>query len=271
MAPEQIFGERDIDQQADVWAIGVILYECLAGRRPTEAQNIGQILRIISDDAIVPLEKVAPDLPADVLSLVGSMLQRDRLVRPASLQPAFDVLRRHAPGLAVASFGKPSANVRPDPVPPVAAGSNRSVIPSDSDASPTAATLASTTASTTADRIAGVPSRRRRALTLPVTVAACVGACGLALFFGTRHGPAAPAPSAAASRAPPPSVAAQPSIPDPAREPPAPLVAPAPSASAAASVARRPPRPAASTAPVPTPAPAPPPPLVPKPTPYEHV
>jgi len=278
MAPEQIFGERDIDQQADVWAIGVILYECLAGCRPTEAENIGQILRIISDDAILPLEKVAPDLPADVVALVGSMLQRNRVARPTSLRAAFDVMRRHAPGLAVASFGKPSADARPERL-PAPATSSRAVIPSDGDASPTAATLASTTASTTADRsIAGVPSRRRRALTARVAVVACVGACGLALFVGTRHGPAAPVPSAATSSAPPPSFAAQPSIPDPVPDPPIAVAAPAPSLSAVASVGRRPPpggppapRPATSTATPPAPQPLPQPPPVPKPSPYEHM
>ncbi|HEY6462948.1 MAG TPA: serine/threonine-protein kinase, partial [Polyangiaceae bacterium] len=47
MAPEQIFGEHDVDHRADVWALGVILYECLAGRRPLPGANIGQVLKVI--------------------------------------------------------------------------------------------------------------------------------------------------------------------------------------------------------------------------------
>jgi serine/threonine protein kinase len=43
MAPEQVFGERDVDGRADVWALGVIAYECLAGARPIDGDNFGQV------------------------------------------------------------------------------------------------------------------------------------------------------------------------------------------------------------------------------------
>ena len=44
MAPEQMFGEKDIDHRADIWAIGVMLYEALSGVLPTQADNVGQVL-----------------------------------------------------------------------------------------------------------------------------------------------------------------------------------------------------------------------------------
>src|SRR5579859_6066357 len=40
-APEQLFGERHIDQRADVWALGVVLYECLSGQIPVYGENLG--------------------------------------------------------------------------------------------------------------------------------------------------------------------------------------------------------------------------------------
>jgi eukaryotic-like serine/threonine-protein kinase len=108
MSPEQIFGERDIDHRTDIWALGVILYECLSGARPTQADNIGQILKIVTTDGIRPLETVAPWVPADVAQLVGRMLSRDRALRPSSLREVRAVLEPYGDVL-VNTFGDPIA------------------------------------------------------------------------------------------------------------------------------------------------------------------
>lgn len=44
MAPEQAFGASDVDQRADLWAVGVMLFEALAGARPVRGDNVGQVL-----------------------------------------------------------------------------------------------------------------------------------------------------------------------------------------------------------------------------------
>src|SRR5690606_6611039 len=44
MAPEQAFGASDLDQRADLWAVGVMLYEALVGERPVRGENVGQVL-----------------------------------------------------------------------------------------------------------------------------------------------------------------------------------------------------------------------------------
>src|SRR5262249_41093900 len=95
MAPEQIFGDRDLDHRVDVWALGIILYRCLTGILPTEAENVGQVLKLIVTRAIWPLTQAAPDLPPDVTELVDSMLAKDRSKRPRHLREVEDVLRRH--------------------------------------------------------------------------------------------------------------------------------------------------------------------------------
>ena len=94
MSPEQVFGEKDIDSRADVWALGVVLFECLAGRRPVEGQNAGQVLRVIATGKITALAEVSPELPLDVTALVDRMLAVDRASRPADLREAYEVLRR---------------------------------------------------------------------------------------------------------------------------------------------------------------------------------
>ena len=61
MAPEQIFGEKDVDARADVWALGVILYQALSGVRPFEGQNPGQVFKAIALQPPTPLSERAPN------------------------------------------------------------------------------------------------------------------------------------------------------------------------------------------------------------------
>src|SRR5207244_11564060 len=95
MSPEQFFGERDIDQRTDIWALGVILYECIAGTVPTKAGNFGQVFKLIVEGGIKPLGEAAPDTPADVAQLVDRMLSREREQRPFDLKEVARVLRSY--------------------------------------------------------------------------------------------------------------------------------------------------------------------------------
>jgi eukaryotic-like serine/threonine-protein kinase len=83
MAPEQAFAERDLDARADLWSLGVILYECLSGRRPFSADSVGQVLRLLALGELTPLREIAPGLPPRLLELVERLLSA-RELRPAS-------------------------------------------------------------------------------------------------------------------------------------------------------------------------------------------
>jgi serine/threonine-protein kinase len=83
MAPEQVFGEPDVDGRADVWALGVIAYECLAAQRPVEGDNFGQVFKAIAVGDIVPLRERAPSVPLGIAALVDRMLSTGRETRPS--------------------------------------------------------------------------------------------------------------------------------------------------------------------------------------------
>ena len=60
MSPEQAEGNRHVDGRADLWALGVIAYECLVGRRPFEADALGALLLAICTRPMPIPSKHAP-------------------------------------------------------------------------------------------------------------------------------------------------------------------------------------------------------------------
>jgi serine/threonine protein kinase len=260
MAPEQIFGERDIDHRADIWALGVILYECLSGRRPTQAENIGQILKVITTDGIAPLDLVAPEVPVDLARLVRRMLMRDRAARPQSLSEVQAALKRFTDA-AARSFGDPAIAFPRGSFPPAEEVDGRTRLDShdgahalsetklettggsrashrfgSGDISPTAATLASTTASTTADRLMGTRRRSRRpaALLIGLGVVAAVAAVGVIGWKASPNALHAVALPPSTATALPAALPAPPAAPPATTTAEAIASAPAPAASSAA-------------------------------------
>jgi serine/threonine-protein kinase len=117
MAPEQCSGARDIDHRADVWALGIILYECLSGKRPITGDNPLQIINKVLTEPVPPLAAQVPGLPADVYDLVGRMLARGREDRPEDLREVRAVLEKHA-GQTVPEFGPASLKTPSSGEPP---------------------------------------------------------------------------------------------------------------------------------------------------------
>ncbi len=96
MSPEQVFAEKNIDHRSDIWSLGVILYECLSGRRPVTGDSMGAILQVIMTGIPEPLRTLVPSLPPDILDLSDAMLSIRREDRPASLGEVCAVVSRHS-------------------------------------------------------------------------------------------------------------------------------------------------------------------------------
>ena len=83
MAPEQVFGDENLDGRADAWAIGIMLFECLAGRRPIDGIGFGPIIKGITVDPIPPLTLAHGGEAPELVALVHRLLSRDRAARPS--------------------------------------------------------------------------------------------------------------------------------------------------------------------------------------------
>ena len=93
MAPEQWRSARDVDARADIWSLGVILYELLADCHPFPADCVGQLMLQIGRGEVTPLAQLRPDLPHQLTDLVHRCLNVDPKDRPASVEALLVALR----------------------------------------------------------------------------------------------------------------------------------------------------------------------------------
>ncbi len=78
MAPEQAEGRsREVGPPADVYSLGVILYELLTGQRPIEGRSDVDTLRRVLTDEPIPLRHVRPDVPPDLEAICLKCLDKD--------------------------------------------------------------------------------------------------------------------------------------------------------------------------------------------------
>ncbi len=93
MAPERLTGRRDVDPRADVWGLGVTLYECLTGALPFVAESPLGVMFQAAYGAPVPLERRLRDAPEDLVALVRACLANRAEDRPADARALGDALR----------------------------------------------------------------------------------------------------------------------------------------------------------------------------------
>lgn len=104
MSPEQARGE-EVDERTDLWSLGVVLYELLAGRKPFRGDKTGALIHAIISQEPEPLAEVRPDVDPELAAIVDGLLSKDPADRPASAEEvaeALDGIEARASELSVA-------------------------------------------------------------------------------------------------------------------------------------------------------------------------
>jgi serine/threonine-protein kinase len=97
MAPEQLAGERDVDARADVYALGVLGYEMLAGEPPFAGSSARAIVAAQFTRTPKPLTEARPDVPPQVSAAIAKALAREPDARFPSAAEFRDALTASVP------------------------------------------------------------------------------------------------------------------------------------------------------------------------------
>ena len=97
MSPEQIMGMPDVDPRTDVFALGVVLFQCLTGMLPFDAPNIHALTARMLTGTPTPIETLRPDLPPGLSDIVRVALATSRTDRTPSTRALADALAPFRP------------------------------------------------------------------------------------------------------------------------------------------------------------------------------
>jgi eukaryotic-like serine/threonine-protein kinase len=135
MAPEQMRSTKNVDGRADIWSLGVILYELLAGGlSPFQGETLPEVCMRVMRETPAPLEAIRADLPAGLAAVVSRCLEKepkDRFSSAASLALALAPYASYEGQLLARRMQRrPSNPPRAYPaLPPVTAPPRRSSAP----------------------------------------------------------------------------------------------------------------------------------------------
>jgi serine/threonine-protein kinase len=185
MSPEQAQAYTDIDGRADLYSVGAMLYEALAGRPPHQAQTYEAVLIRACTTQAADIREHAPEVPEAVAKVIARSIARDRSERFQTPKEFAEALEQAAPEAWAelpSSFSTPRA------------GRLSQSVFADTEQDQTPDVIGDSIHATRVELKAGVqPETSRRRLKLAGLVAAGVLLCAAAAIgIANRPGPSAP-------------------------------------------------------------------------------
>jgi hypothetical protein len=199
MSPEQAKGAKGMDHRADLYAVGVILYECITGRVPFNADTFNELLFKIVLETPQPIEEVVPDSDSAFNLLIQKAMAREPSARFKTAKEFKEAVEAWAAG---AGFqGAVAASFGQTPLPRAPAGS----LPGTTPAQPLRTGTPGTWASTGSGPLPYIEGATQKApnRTVIAAIAAGVVALGAVGFFVMHGSSAAPVASAVPATPPP--------------------------------------------------------------------
>jgi serine/threonine-protein kinase len=217
MSPEQMRSSRDVDARTDIWALGAILHELIAGRPAFSAESVTELAIKVANDPPPPLRAFRPDAPPELEAVILKCLEKNRERRYANVGAFAIALLPFAPMRAKASVERISGIVH-------AAGLSDGALAvsasSASDRTQVPRGLSPETLPAVGATIGG--SSKGRAVLFGVGLLVALAAGGAVTFFVISPKPSAPpqasqqAVTAPSTAAPTPPVALPPELREPA-------------------------------------------------------
>ncbi len=132
MSPEQLESSKGVDARADIWALGIILYELLSGEVPFSSEMITEVVIRIVGTPTPPVRARRPDVPPGLEAIIYRCLEKDRDQRFQSVADLARALVEFAPPRAMLSLERIAGVTQGSLLPPM-----RASLPSAPRAAPT--------------------------------------------------------------------------------------------------------------------------------------
>ena len=118
MPPEQMISAKRVDGRADLFSLGVVLYESIAGRLPYVASSVRLLMQRMEANDYPPLQRLRPDVPSGVDAVLAQTLRADpeeRFSTARALRDALATVRARTPVAGPEPARVEPARVEPAP------------------------------------------------------------------------------------------------------------------------------------------------------------